>query len=402
MTHHVVNCWSAPAHPRICSRRLVVRDALHSLDLQFLFRILLLKSGKRMLGLRSHADEGLLLGASARTFHMPLSSTGRWQLRDSEGVIHLESEEEDLAEDPEDVMSISSADSTATLSYMPAPSTSSEHPPGACSQVQNCRRDILAACALQYDSRCVTTLSSLSLHSEDEHKGLAIRDFRHSDWVQTPVDSEADSFAKLCLDSLWVPYHAMFRLTTLLRMEPAKRMLSTVVSGPSSPKSICFGAFVFGSQAGLHNTTRTHVWVVRLLCSIVRSLCDEALFSNVFLSLNIPSAPHKDSNNHACVNNILIPLSVWEGGELWVSSPRGSTSLEPGGEPGHVHVIEPPCLQFDARRLHAVLPWSGDRYLLGAFHIRDDWRLKHEDAGFLEDQGFRLSSRVKATKDPYM
>eukprot|EP00439_Symbiodinium_sp_Y106_P045410 s1837_g5.t1 len=65
---------------------------------------------------------------------MPLSSTGRWQLRDSEGVIHLESEEEDPAEDPEDVMSISSADSNATLSYMPAPSTSSEHPPGACSQ----------------------------------------------------------------------------------------------------------------------------------------------------------------------------------------------------------------------------------------------------------------------------
>ena len=119
----------------------------------------------------------------------------------------------------------------------------------------------------------------------------------------------------------------------------------------------------------LRNSTKANVWAVRLLCSIEHSVSEDGAFLNcVFLSYNIPSAPHKDSNNHRDVCNMLIPLSVWRGGELWVARFRGSVQA------GHVRSILPPCLKFDARKLHDVMPWSGDRFLLGTFHTRDDCR----------------------------
>ena len=37
-----------------------------------------------------------------------------------------------------------------------------------------------------------------------------------------------------------------------------------------------------------------------------------------------------------------------------------------------------------------VLPWDGDRFVLGSFHIRDPWRLKECDKQCLIDMGMRL------------
>ena len=49
----------------------------------------------------------------------------------------------------------------------------------------------------------------------------------------------------------------------------------------------------------------------RLLCSIEHSVSEDGAFLNcVFLSYNIPSAPHKDSNQSIVMYaNMLIPLS---------------------------------------------------------------------------------------------
>ena len=349
----------------------------------------------------------MLIGAIGPDPSMP-SSSGTWQLRVSNVEIQVESDAKSCLTPPEveqmseqvEVESIHSTPSDSTILYEPTPAPAAPEVSFLSPAQQNVR-DVMTACAMNFDPGYSTILSSLSLHSDEVHKGLAIKDFSVPEWRDTPIVTEADSFAKLCLDTLWVPYDDMLPLTRLLPMVSASRVVSEVVSGPSAPRTICFGAYIFGNQAGMHNTT-PHTWVVRLLCSIVRSVCEDALFTNVFLSLNIPSAPHRDSNNHNDIDNVLIPLSTWTGGELWVSSPRGNTLLEPGSEPGHIHDILPPCLQFNAKRLHAVLPWMGVRFLWGAFHIRDDWRLTPEDASFLECQGFRLSSRTRAAKDPYM
>ena len=134
---------------------------------------------------------------------------------------------------------------------------------------------------------------------------------------------------------------------------------------------------------------------------LVQALSPDSLFSNVFLHLSFPSGIHADSHNHTSIDNTLIPLGVWGGGELWCEDPGGSYLLNPEGPAGTLHSISMPCLRFNSRMRHAVLPWNGDRFVLGAYHIRDEWRLSSENAAFLSEQGFKLLSQDHATRDPY-
>ena len=97
----------------------------------------------------------------------------------------------------------------------------------------------------------------------------------------------------------------------------------------------------------------------------------------------------------------IIPLSRWTGGEIWCANLQGTVQLQSGSPRGVLKSIVMPYTRFNARLPHAVLPWVGNRYVLGAFHIRDDWRLKDSDSDFLESLGFRLHSRDRATHDPY-
>ncbi|CAE7290437.1 unnamed protein product [Symbiodinium sp. CCMP2592] len=188
----------------------------------------------------------------------------------------------------------------------------------------------------------------------------------------------------------------------LLPAQQATRNVSEQHFGPTLPCYFGTGAYIFGGQAGVNAHARAFPWVTRLLCSVVRSLCPAAYFSNVFLSYNIASKPHVDCHNHRHVPNYLIPLSRWEGGDLWVASPRGCTQREPEGPCGRVMPISLPYISFNPRVQHAVLPWTRNRFVLGAFHIREDWRLNDASSDFLSDQGFQLYSLQPARSDPYM
>ena len=101
---------------------------------------------------------------------------------------------------------------------------------------------------------------------------------------------------------------------------------------------------------------------------------------------------HADSNN-ADTPNLLIPLSHFEGGHLFVEDGNGNYMLDQQGPTGYVHLVTLPFLTFDAAKRHLVLPWAGRRLILGAYHIRDADRLPHHFQQGLRGLGFAMELR---------
>ena len=103
---------------------------------------------------------------------------------------------------------------------------------------------------------------------------------------------------------------------------------------------------------------------------------------------------HRDSNNDASHPNILVKLSDFEGGEVWVEGEGSVEMLHPKG-----HVLKGRSLPWvdgkislDARNCyHATLPWSGRRVVLVGYTIRDFSALSDCDKSTLVDRGFDCS-----------
>ncbi|CAE7826211.1 unnamed protein product [Symbiodinium sp. CCMP2592] len=102
------------------------------------------------------------------------------------------------------------------------------------------------------------------------------------------------------------------------------------------------------------------------------------------------SGLHTD-NNQQGVNNILIPLSNFEGGHLFVEDNAGDYLLDSDGPRGQVLPVTLPYLSFDASRRHLVLPWTGRRLILGTYHIRDADKLSAHSALYLKYSGFEAA-----------
>ena len=81
----------------------------------------------------------------------------------------------------------------------------------------------------------------------------------------------------------------------------------------------------------VHVNTRSLVWTTRLLCTIVRTLCLACSSARSSLNLNVPSGVHVDARNHALIDNALVPLSLWQGSELWHECLDGDVLLQQDG-----------------------------------------------------------------------
>ena len=107
---------------------------------------------------------------------------------------------------------------------------------------------------------------------------------------------------------------------------------------------------------------------------------------------------HRDSHNHSCIPNYLIPLSDFTHGQLWIENPQGNVTLD--NLLGIALPITLPFVSFDPRLRHATLPSEGTRTVLIAFHIRSAWRLSSASLQNLHNAGFQVHvSDVR--DDPY-
>ena len=243
--------------------------------------------------------------------------------------------------------------------------------------------------------------AALSLYADQDHAGFPLEVAHDWDWQSPQPENSAEALAQGCLRGKWIYFKQVRRLFDMLPTKTHERHVTSLFGTDMQPRSITLGACIHGGIAAVHTRTRTLIWTTRLLCAIVRTLSPETLFSSVFLHLNVASEVHVDSHNHPMIDNTLIPMSVWQGGELWHECLEGDVQLTVGGPKGCLRSIVMPCLRFNSRLRHAALPWSGDRFVLGSYHIRDEWRLSSEDMQFLTEQGFQLQCLGRAVQDPY-
>ena len=174
------------------------------------------------------------------------------------------------------------------------------------------------------------------------------------------IDAEAVAFR--WLQQRRVTYAQLMQMLDLLPASPTTRHISEHIDNRAPQKghsfrSICPWTF----DGGIRVTTRRYPWVCRLLNCIVNTLAADNLHTNVFLSLNVPMGLQADINNMAGIANTLIPLSRFEGGQLYVCDPEGDHKLEAGGMKGNVVPITLPFSRFNPHRKHLVLPWAGTR-----------------------------------------
>ena len=144
-------------------------------------------------------------------------------------------------------------------------------------------------------------------------------------------------------------------------------------------------------MTGVNVFARRFPWTARLLSGIIATWDETLEFSTITLSVNVCAKPHRDNHNHALSHNLMLPFSDFTGGELFLETRDGRHQLAENGPRGHIMSATEP-LSFSPRRLHATLPWDGDRCIMIAFHIGMWSNLRHEDRVELLQMGFRLGA----------
>ena len=164
-----------------------------------------------------------------------------------------------------------------------------------------------------------------------------------------------------------------------------------------SPKAFTAGAYIHGPHAGMHLATLEFEILVLVLISVVRGMRPELHFSSVSLLRNIQSALHRDCHNHARSTNLVLPVTVFSGGELFVEDRQGASVMGSSRVAGNVIPLlceqEPRPVEFNPRLWHCNLPWGGERIVLVAYHIRNPELLPAPVASQLSQMGFQLRKR---------
>ena len=139
--------------------------------------------------------------------------------------------------------------------------------------------------------------------------------------------------------------------------------------------------------------TATHRSVCALLNGLVHKLHPAHQWTRLVISLNSQVGLHVDAQN-ARLPSLLVGLSHYKGGQLWVQTDAGADFEEFGEQllPGHAYTTSMNCLLFPAATtLHGVRPWTeGDRVVLAAYAIGQHRFLSPAERGALLELGFQL------------
>lgn len=240
--------------------------------------------------------------------------------------------------------------------------------------------------------RLESVATALKLYSNPEQAGIKLMIPPAMDLTDNPfTHCPTEQLATSCLHSQWAPFEIFGRLLDGLPSMQDSRHSSPSIDQPQDYRSIFFGAYSQGPLVGLRAQTRRYPMVSRLLNAVLYTLSGENHHSTVFLSRNRAVGLHSDSQNHQEVPNVLIPLSVFSGGQLFVESADGDACLDHQDKVrGFIYPLTLPFLSFDAQKRHSVLPWSGCRLILGSFHVRGAERLPPGTRNVLHSLGYSL------------
>ena len=162
--------------------------------------------------------------------------------------------------------------------------------------------------------------------------------------------------------------------------------------------SFTAGVFVHGGVTGLRRNCQAFPASVQLLTRVLREAKPGFVFSSVSVSQNVRTLPHVDKNNLSTEPNVVLPLSRFRGGGLWVLSEGGSTPLRHKGKElwGEVLPVSERAIAFDPHRLHATQAWTGSRVVLVGYTVRGCEKLTSEQRAAALSLGFVLPPETRA------
>ena len=163
-------------------------------------------------------------------------------------------------------------------------------------------------------------------------------------------------------------------------------------SSRGSPDPLAFGCgcWVHDARFGLRRNNRVFPASVQLLNVFVRSVRPSHVWTSIVIFADVRAPRHRDLRNNFDPN-LVVALSQFEGGNIFVVQPEGPDVAYDAGETVRGIILDPrtqPCLLHARRDEHFTLPWRGRRVVLVAFcidhvlQLTDDQRVNFAGSAF--------------------
>ena len=139
---------------------------------------------------------------------------------------------------------------------------------------------------------------------------------------------------------------------------------------------------------------------IKLFTSLIRAVHPKQMFTSLVVLDGSQNSVHRDSRN-ACVQNLVIPLARFSGGELFLEKSNGKLhTLSDCSVRGESISLAQGPVAFDAARLsHGGLPSPDRRVVLIAYCLKGSSRLKPEARQALEEMGFCVPNQEPAIQE---
>ena len=136
-----------------------------------------------------------------------------------------------------------------------------------------------------------------------------------------------------------------------------------------SSKCFITSAYVFSGMSRVRLTSFDYPCLTAALVRYVVQLDPMHTFTSVALFRDLKALPHADVFNEKGSVNLISPLSVFSGGDLWVADPQGKQVLSVKGieVSGSILMVSKGTQKFVPQNLHATMPWSGQRDVIVGF-----------------------------------
>ena len=162
------------------------------------------------------------------------------------------------------------------------------------------------------------------------------------------------------------------------------------------------GMYVHGGIAGLRRTCTLHPVSISVFCKYIRQCCPGLRFTSFSILQNSLSMPHIDASNLVDEPNLVLPLTSFKGGGLWVATEGGDVFVRHKGceVAGTVLPVHAGATLFNPHRLHCTRPWRGRRVVLVAYCLRGTELLAPGLRASLLELGFSLPDGSESSPEP--
>ncbi|CAE7307382.1 unnamed protein product, partial [Symbiodinium sp. CCMP2456] len=198
---------------------------------------------------------------------------------------------------------------------------------------------------------------------------------------------EAEALARSLLLRATLTAENLLELSRLLPREAPAR-------GPGDAEAGSFsgGAFVHGGVTGVRRNSRSFPSSEQVVAKFAAEHYPDHEYTSFVFLTNLKTPAHRDSHNSASSLNMIVKLSPFSGGEIWVADSGGEEVETINGKEvrGRNLAFDNGVVFLRPRSWHLTREWSGERVVLVFYCIRDYLKLARADAELLSAAGYNL------------